>query len=32
MLKMDDFSNINIEVLGSEHNYGPMTKLPQVWS
>ena len=32
MLKMEDFSNINIEVLGSEQNYGPMSKLPQVMS
>ena len=30
MLKMEDFSNVNIEVLGSEHNYGPMSRLPQV--
>ena len=29
-LKMGDFSKVNIEVLGSESNYGPHSAIPQV--
>ncbi|XP_045203626.2 uncharacterized protein LOC123556747 isoform X1 [Mercenaria mercenaria] len=28
-LKLDDFTKVHTEILGSEHNYGPMTNLPQ---
>ena len=30
-LKMADFTNVHIEALGSEHNYGPMSQMPQVY-
>lgn len=29
-LKISDLTKAHIEILGSEHNYGPMSKLPQV--
>ncbi|KAL4230889.1 hypothetical protein ACF0H5_011263 [Mactra antiquata] len=28
-LKIEDFTKVHIEMLGSEHNYGPMSNLPQ---
>jgi len=28
---MADFTNVHIEALGSEHNYGPMSQMPQVY-
>ena len=29
-LSMDDFTNVNLEVIGSEHIYGPKSRVPMV--